>query len=140
MKILWLTWKDKQHPAAGGAEVVNEELAKRLVKNGHTVHFICGNFKKKNQNGVVEIGKKIEERDGFTINRAGGKYTAFIYAYFIYWKKYRNWDGIVIDEINTVPYFSQFYIKQKRVLFVHQLCREIWFYQITKLIDQKGIY
>ena len=39
MKILWLTWKDRKNPLAGGAEVVNEELAKRLVKDGHEVIF-----------------------------------------------------------------------------------------------------
>ena len=31
MKILWFTWKDMNYPEAGGAELVNEELAKRLV-------------------------------------------------------------------------------------------------------------
>jgi glycosyltransferase involved in cell wall biosynthesis len=121
MKILWLTWKDKKHPQAGGAEVVNEELAKRLAKAGHEIHFICGNF---------VGGEKYEEGDGFTVNRAGNKYTAFIFAFFTYWKKYSNWPDLVIDEINTVPYFAKFYIKQKNIIFIHQLCRQIWFYQI----------
>lgn len=31
MNILWFTWKDLSHPFAGGAERVNEELAKRLA-------------------------------------------------------------------------------------------------------------
>ncbi len=44
MKILWLTWKDIKHPLAGGAEVVNEELAKRLAKDGHEVLFLVGGF------------------------------------------------------------------------------------------------
>ena len=39
MKILWLTWKDKKNPLAGGAEVVNEELAKRLIADGNEVIF-----------------------------------------------------------------------------------------------------
>ena len=39
MRILWLTWKDKKNPLAGGAEVVNEELAKRLADDGHEVFF-----------------------------------------------------------------------------------------------------
>jgi glycosyltransferase involved in cell wall biosynthesis len=121
MKILWLTWKDRQHPDAGGAEVVNEELAKRLVANGHQVHFICGNFKG---------GKETEERDGFVINRTGNKYTAFIFAFILYWKKYSTWPDLVIDETNTVPYFAKFYVRQKNILFIHQLAREIWFYQI----------
>jgi hypothetical protein len=42
VKILWLTWKDKKHPQAGGAEVVNEELAKHLAGDGHEVLFLVG--------------------------------------------------------------------------------------------------
>jgi glycosyltransferase involved in cell wall biosynthesis len=129
MKILWLTWKDKKHPAAGGAEVVNEELAKRLVKDGHEVVFICGAY---------TGGDAYEERDGFKIYRAGNKYTAFISAFFLYWKKFSNWPDLVIDEMNTVPYFSCFYVKQKKFLFVHQLCREIWFQQILFPVSLVG--
>jgi len=45
MNLLWLTWKDKKNPLAGGAEAVNEELAKRLVANGHQVIFLVRGFK-----------------------------------------------------------------------------------------------
>jgi len=44
MKILWLTWKDRKNPFAGGAELVNEEIAKKLVKNGHQVIFLVAGF------------------------------------------------------------------------------------------------
>jgi len=39
MKILWFTWKDRKHPLAGGAETFNEEIAKRLAKDGHKSSF-----------------------------------------------------------------------------------------------------
>ena len=58
MKILWLTWKDKDNPLAGGAEAVNEELAKRLVKGGHEVLFLVGGYKG---------GSSEERRFGFKI-------------------------------------------------------------------------
>ena len=58
MKILWLTWKDREHPLAGGAEVVNEELAKRLVADGHEVTFVVGGF----QGGAASA-----KRDGIDI-------------------------------------------------------------------------
>lgn len=121
MKILWLTWKDRQHPETGGAEVVNEELAKRLVADGHEVTFVVGGFKD---------CKQEEDRDGFKIIRLGNKYTVF-YRTFQYYKKYLqgNFD-LVIDEMNTVPFFANFYVKEKSIMFVHQLAREIWFYQI----------
>ena len=45
MNILWLTWKDRKHPLAGGAEVVNEELAKHLARDGHEVKFIVAGLR-----------------------------------------------------------------------------------------------
>lgn len=44
MNILWFTWKDINHPLAGGAERVNEELAKRLAGGGHRVVSIEKNL------------------------------------------------------------------------------------------------
>ncbi len=121
MKILWLTWKDRKNPASGGAEVVNEELAKRLVADGHEVIFLVGGF---------EGSKQEEIKDGFKIIRVGGKWSVYLKAYQHYKKYLSEWSDLVIDEVNTIPFFAKFYAKQKNVLFVHQPCREIWFYQM----------
>lgn len=120
MKILWLTWKDREHPLAGGAEVVNEELAKRLVKDGHEVTFVVGGF---------SDSKSEERRDGFTIVRVGGRYSVYWHAYRLYKKRFSLWPDLVIDEMNTIPFFAKLYVKQRNLMFVHQLCRQIWFYQ-----------
>lgn len=121
MKILWLTWKDRKNPASGGAEVVNEELAKRLVADGHEVIFLVGGF---------EGSKQEEIKDGFKIIRVGGKWSVYLKVYQYYKKHLSEWPDLVIDEVNTIPFFAKFYTKQKNILFVHQLCREIWFYQM----------
>jgi glycogen synthase len=121
MNILWLTWKDTEHPLAGGAEVVSSQLAKQLVEHGHTVRFITGSF----------AGAKTEIiKDGYQINRVGNRYTVYYKASQYYKQNLKNWADIVIDEINTIPFFSPFYVKEKKILFFHQLCREIWFYQM----------
>ena len=121
MKILWLTWKDRKNPASGGAEVVNEELAKRLVADGHEVIFLVGGF---------EGSKQEEIKDGFKIIRVGGKWSVYLKAYQHYKRHLSEWPDLVIDEVNTIPFFAKFYTKQKNILFIHQLCREIWFYQM----------
>ena len=36
----------------------------------------------------------------------------------------------MIDEINTIPFFAKFYAVQKNILFVHQLAREVWWYEM----------
>ncbi|MFA5184162.1 MAG: glycosyltransferase family 4 protein [Patescibacteria group bacterium] len=121
MKILWFTWKDKSHPQAGGAETVNEELAKRLAADGHEVIFLVGGF---------TDGKEEETRDGFKIIRLGNRWTVYWQAYRYYKKNLRGWADLVIDEVNTIPFFCKFYVRERNILFVHQLCRVIWFYQI----------
>ena len=121
MKILWLTWKDGKNPLAGGAEVVNEQLAKRLVTDGHEVIFVTAGF---------TSASKEEVKDGYKIIRVGDKWSVYLEAYKYYRRNLVGWADLVIDEVNTIPFFARFYAKEKNILFVHQLCREIWFYQM----------
>ncbi len=121
MKILWFTWKDRRHPQAGGAETVNEELAKRLVRDGHEVIFIVAGFPGCSSEEMV---------DGFKVIRLGGRYSVYWKAYRYYVKHLRGWADLVIDEMNTLPFFCKFYVKERTLFFPHQLCREIWFYQM----------
>ena len=129
MRILWLNWKDRSHPQSGGAEVVNEQLAKRLAADGHEVLFLVGAFP-----GCPAQ----EKRDGFSIIRMGGRFGVYWKAYRYYKKNLQTWPDLVIDEMNTAPFFAKFYAKQKSLLFVHQLCREIWFYQMPFPLDIIG--
>lgn len=124
MRILWFSWKDKNNPEAGGAEVVNHQLAKRLVADGHEVIFLVRGF---------AGGTKQEIIDGYKVIRIGGIYTVYFEAYKYYKKNLQGWADLVIDEVNTMPFFCKFYVKEKTILFVHQLCREIWFYQMGKI-------
>ncbi|EKE10689.1 MAG: glycosyl transferase, group 1 [uncultured bacterium] len=121
MKILWLTWKDAKHPGAGGAEAVNGELAKRLASDGHEVIFLVSGF----PGGVAE-----EKIDGCTVIRLGDRWSVYWKSYRYYKKNLAGWADLVIDEVNTVPFFAKYYAREKNILFVHQLCREIWFHQM----------
>lgn len=122
MNILWLTWKDKKNPHSGGAEVVNEELAAKLVKDGHQVKFIVAGFKG---------GKTKENINGYYIIRVGNRFTVYWQVFRYFRKNLQKWPDLIIEEINTIPFFTQFYKSEKTqlILFFHQLCREIWFYQ-----------
>lgn len=121
MNILWLSWKDLSHPQAGGAEVVTSELLKRLAQDGHEVILVASNFPN---------GKEEEEREGYRIHRVGSRVTVYWKAYQYYRKYLRNWANLVIDECNTVPFFAARYANCRVIMFFHQLCREIWFYQM----------
>lgn len=120
MKLLWFTWKDRQHPLAGGAETVNEELAARLIADGHEVIFLVGGFR----------GARPEEvRHGFKIIRLGSRWSVYWQAYKYYNKNLVGWADLVIDEVNTMPFFCKFFVKEKNIILAYQLCRQIWFYE-----------
>mgnify|MGYP000361326157 CR=1 FL=1 len=36
----------------------------------------------------------------------------------------------MIDEINTVPFFARWYAREPVTLFIHQLARQIWFFEL----------
>ncbi|MBU3668358.1 MAG: glycosyltransferase family 4 protein [Candidatus Taylorbacteria bacterium] len=126
MKILWFTWKDMEHPFAGGAEVVNELLAEQMVKDGHEVIFLVGDFgNPKTPNHRTEVTRK-----GFRVIRLGNQWTLYARAMMYYFTHLRDWPDLIIDESNAVPFFVRFYAKQRSIYFIHQLSRKVWFYQM----------
>jgi len=129
MNIVWFTWKDIMHPEAGGAEKISSEMAERLAKDGHQVTVLTSRFP----------GSKHEEDfSGYKIIRVGNRFTVYILAGWYFIKHLRTSTDLIIEEINTIPFMTQWYSKCKRSLVIYQLCREIWFYQIPFPISLIG--
>lgn len=135
MKILWLTWKDHLHPDAGGAEVVLRELTRRLQGDGHEVTWLTCAY---SGSGSLE-GTLL---DGVHIVRVGGnRYVHNFLALAHYIRHMRNRFDVVIEVVNTSPYFGVFFgRKTKRFLLYHQLAREIWFHETPPPLSQVGYY
>ena len=81
---------------------------------------------------MAGFGKAAKEdvRDGFRVVRLGDHYTVYWYAYRYYQRHLKGWADVVIDELNTMPFFCRFYVREKTFFFPHQLCRQVWFYQM----------
>lgn len=133
MKILIFSWKDIKTPFAGGAEVYTHEISKRLVKNGHEITLLTPRFPNCSNSEII---------DGIKIIRYGGKYSLYFKAKN-YYRKYLekgNFD-VIIDQINTVPFFTTSYISNKKVIcLIYQLSREFWFQEIKFPINFLGYY
>ena len=118
----------------GGAEVFTREVAKRWVASGHEVSLFTSKF-----SGC----KKEEIVDGVKIIRAGGRFTVYRQAKRFYSKRFRK-EGfdIVIDEINTRPFFAPKFVKnnEKVVALIHQLAREYWFYETPFPVSYLGYH
>lgn len=129
MKILWFSWKDRTNPLAGGAEVVAHELAKRLIADGHEVTFVVGGYKGAAPTATIH---------GYNVIRIGNRHTVYLAAWRYYRKHLSGWADLIIDEMNTLPFLAKLYVRERNILFVHQLCHRIWFYQLPWWLGWMG--
>ena len=120
MRILILNWRCPRNPRAGGAEIVTHEIARRLVAWGHQVEWFSATFP----------GAANEEiLDGIRILRSGRQWTVHWRAFRRYHRRLRGNFDAVIDEVNTVPFFTPLWAEIPRFMFIHQLAREVWWYE-----------
>jgi len=102
-RILIFNWYCTRHRFAGGAEYYLHNIARSLVKKGHTVTFFCGN------DGRLPSSETI---DGVQIIRHGGLFTVAIWGFIYYIAKFKNYYDVVIDSAKGVPFFTPLYVKQ----------------------------
>ncbi|MCM8781702.1 MAG: glycosyltransferase family 4 protein [Candidatus Omnitrophica bacterium] len=120
MKILILSWRDIRSPFSGGAEVFTFEVARRWVACGEEVTWFSSGFKSSPEEEII---------DGIKIIRRGNERTVHDQAFKHYHKFFKGKFDLVIDEINTIPFFTPLYIKEKKFALIFQLARKVWFYE-----------
>jgi glycosyltransferase involved in cell wall biosynthesis len=120
MKILMLAWRDIKNPKKGGAEIVTDIYLKGLSKLGHNVTLFTASYPK---------AKKYEKFNNYKIIRKGNSLTVSLHG-LNYAKKHEKEFDVIIDQVNTIPFFTPLLISsKKRVAFFHQLCKNIWFHE-----------
>jgi glycosyltransferase involved in cell wall biosynthesis len=129
MRILILNWRDTFNPAGGGAEVYVREIAKRWVQKGHEVILFCSSFSGASPEQNVE---------GVKVVRQGNRFTVYWKAYQFYKRYSRGYFDCVLESVNTLPFFTPWYVQGKRFAFFHQLAREVWFYEASFPINILG--
>ena len=121
MRILILNWKDLAHPLAGGAEVFTENVARHLVRRGHDVTLFAAAVAGKPERETVE---------GVEVVRRGGRLGVYRAARSFWDAEGRGLFDVVVDEINTRPFLTPRWLHGAPVVaLIHQLAREIWFYE-----------
>lgn len=128
MRIVWCSWKDRGHPQAGGAEVVTDHILRRLVADGHDVTLLTADYP-----GAVD-----STEEGVKVIHRGGRFTVYYHVWQYYRKHLRGEADLVVDEMNTLPFFASLYAGTRSVMMVHQLARQIWFYQLPWFIGWVG--
>ena len=130
-RMLIMNWRDLKNPVAGGAELFTHEVAKRLGRRGYEVTIFSSLFPGSLREEVI---------DGVRVVRNGGRYTVYKRAQNFYLEHKDEFD-LVIDEVNTRPFFALKYVKNRAVIaLIHQLAKEYWFYETPFPISHIGYY
>lgn len=118
MKILFLTWKDINHPNRWWAEKVVYEYTKWLVKKWHEVTWFWYAFKG---------GYETEVIDSIKIIRKFNPYTSLL-LFPIYYKNNLAWKyDLIIDEAGWLPFLSPKFEKNiPIILFSHHIWDKEW--------------
>ncbi len=111
-----MTWRDLDHPEAGGAEVFAERTAEAMATAGHKVTLYSASF---------PGASPYTERHGFSIVRGGGRFTVYLRGLWHLIRNRKNYD-IVLDVQNGVPFWSPLVFPKTIVLLVHHVHREQW--------------
>jgi len=117
------------NPRAGGAEFLTFEIARRLVKYGHSVEWFTASFP-----GAAPV----EELDGVRIVRSGRQWTVHIRACLRYWRSLKGRFDVVIDEINTVPFLAPVWARIPVFAMIFQLARDVWWYEAPPGLNAIG--
>jgi glycosyltransferase involved in cell wall biosynthesis len=67
--------------------------------------------------------------DGVRIVRGGRQWTVHWQAFKHYRRRLRDQFDVIIDETNTIPFFTPLWSRIPSILLIHQLAREVWWYE-----------
>lgn len=129
--ILFLSWRDIKAPKKGGAEVYTHEMLKRVdFEKYEIIHF----------SPQFEGSKSKEVIDNILYLREGGVLSVIKNA-----RKFYNLNkdriDFVVDQCNTHRFFTKFWVEhKKRIFFIHQLTREIWYLNAKFPISTIGFF
>jgi len=130
-KILWLSWKDYKNPDAGGAEVVGNEIRKRLVSEGNEVVHLTRSFPGSLDEELISGVR--------TVRLKSPKIFIALASLIFYMRKLQGRFDLIVEEVNTSPYFANYYKKhEKVVLLYHQLTGVVWDYEFPFPLNLLG--
>ncbi len=110
--ILIINWQDWLNPLSGGAEVNLREIFTRLTDE-FDITLLCSRFK-----GAPGF----EEIQGIKIYRVGSRnlFNFFVPSSYRKLNRFRRFD-LVIEDLNKIPFFGRFFVKEKRIAVLHHL-------------------
>lgn len=119
------------NPAAGGAELFTSQVAKRWAKQGHQMTLFAPMF---------DGCRREETIDDVKFVRRGSWLTVYNEARKFYHEEGNGKFDVVIDGINTVPFLTPLYVKEKKVAVVFQLIKTKFLTRLPHLMGVAGLF
>lgn len=95
-RILFLNWRDRANPAAGGAESYTEEIAQRFVRAGAAVTLFTSAYRG---------AEPYDWSNGYLVIRKGGQFGVYAAA-ARHLRRYAGDYDVVVDFQNGIPFFA----------------------------------
>ena len=116
LRVLYLSWRDREHPEAGGSETFVERTAAVLSEHGHEVTILSASFP----------GASTETRHGAVrVLRRGGRFSVYLRGLAHLARHGRAYDAVV-DVQNGVPFGTPLVTRLPVVVVVHHAHRDQW--------------
>ena len=121
MNILVVNYRDRMHPAAGGAEKHLHRIFSQIAEAGHKVVLLTTAF----------AGCKARETvDGIEVIRKGGDLLFQLTTAMNIRKLDREFNfDVVVEDLNKLPLFTPFLTKKPVVVQMHHLWRGSIFHE-----------
>ena len=116
LRVLYLSWRDRENPEAGGSEVFVERTSEVMSELGADVTIHTARFPgaaRRTMHGDV------------TVIRAGNRFTCYAAGLWHLVRHQRDYD-VVIDVQNGVPFWSPLVARIPVVAVVHHVHRDQW--------------
>lgn len=115
--IVFLMWRDSDHPEGGGSELFVERVAEYLAGQGWDTTICCASY----PDAVPD-----EVRNGVRMRRRGGRLTVYLHGLTYLLSRRGHHTDIVVDVQNGVPFLSPLVRRRTVIALVHHVHREQW--------------
>ena len=122
--VLLLCWRDTGHPQGGGSETYLQRIGAQLAASGVEVTLRTARYPGAARREVI---------DGVRINRAGGRYSVYVWALLAMAAARlglgplrRVRPDVVVDTQNGLPFMARLIYGRRVAVLVHHCHREQW--------------
>ena len=123
MNILVVNYRDRRHPAAGGAEKHLHRIFSLIAEAGHQVVLLTTAFAGCKEREVV---------DGIQVVRKGGDLLFQLTVAMNIRKLDREFNfDVVVEDLNKLPLFTPFFVKKPVLVQMHHLWRGSIFHEAS---------